>query len=40
MNSTQILAALIAFDTVSSRPNIALMTWVQDLLQQAGARVC
>jgi acetylornithine deacetylase len=39
MNSTQILATLIAFDTVSSRPNIALMTWVQDLLQQAGARV-
>ena len=39
MTTTQILAALIAFDTVSARPNIALMTWVQGLLQAAGARV-
>jgi len=39
MNSTDILATLIAFDTVSARPNIGLMTWVQGLLQAAGARV-
>ena len=39
MNTTQILAALIAFDTVSSKPNLGLMLWVRDLLQVAGARV-
>ena len=39
MNSTEILATLIGFDTVSARPNIGLMTWVQGLLQAAGARV-
>lgn len=39
MNSTDLLATLTAFDTVSARPNIALMTWARDLLQTAGARV-
>ncbi len=39
MNSKDILAKLVAFDTVSSHPNIGLMTWVQGLLQASGARV-
>ncbi len=34
-----ILDRLIAFDTVSSRPNIALMNWVRDLLAEAGIDV-
>ncbi len=36
MQTTEILERLIAFDTVSSRPNRALMDWVADLLRQAG----
>ena len=36
MQTRDILARLVAFDTVSSRPNIALMTWVRDLLAGAG----
>ncbi len=39
MNSRDILQALIAFDTISSNPNRALITWVQEVLQAAGARV-
>ena len=39
MNSRDILQALIAFDTISSNPNRALIAWVQDVLQAAGARV-
>lgn len=30
---------LVAFDTVSARPNIELMTWVRALLEQAGIAV-
>jgi acetylornithine deacetylase len=36
MQSRDILEKLVAFDTVSSRPNIALMQWVRDLLAGAG----
>ena len=36
MQSRDILEKLVAFDTVSSRPNIALMGWVRDLLAGAG----
>lgn len=36
MNTREILDRLIAFDTVSARPNMALMLWVRDLLQGAG----
>ena len=36
MQTEQILDRLIAFDTVSSRPNIDLMDWVRDLLGKAG----
>ena len=36
MQTRDILDRLIAFDTVSSRPNIDLMRWVQDLLAGAG----
>lgn len=36
MNSREILERLIAFDTVSSKPNMALMEWVRDLLSGAG----
>ncbi len=36
MQSRDILDRLVAFDTVSSRPNIALMDWVRDLLAGAG----
>lgn len=36
MNTRDILARLIGFDTVSHRPNMALMEWVRDLLAQAG----
>ncbi len=36
MQSRDILERLVAFDTVSSRPNIELMGWVRDLLAGAG----
>ncbi len=36
MQTRDILARLIAFDTVSSNPNMALMTFVRDLLAGAG----
>lgn len=39
MQTTAILEQLIAFDTVSSNPNIALMEWVRDLLAGAGITV-
>lgn len=32
----EILEKLVAFDTVSSKPNMALMEWVRDLLADAG----
>ncbi|OYX23589.1 MAG: acetylornithine deacetylase, partial [Rhodobacterales bacterium 32-66-7] len=35
----EILARLIAFDTVSANPNMALMAWVRDLLEGAGIAV-
>jgi acetylornithine deacetylase len=38
MQTRDILARLVAFDTVSSRPNIELMTWVHDLLAGAGVQ--
>jgi acetylornithine deacetylase len=37
MQTQEILDHLIGFDTVSSRPNIALMEWVRDLLAAHGA---
>ena len=36
MQTQDILDHLIAFDTVSSRPNAALMHWVRDLLGRHG----
>ena len=36
MQTADILARLIGFDTTSSKPNLALMDWVQDLLGGAG----
>lgn len=36
MEPREILASLIGFDTVSSRPNLALMEYVRDLLASAG----
>ena len=36
MQTADILARLIGFDTTSSKPNRALMDWVQDLLGSAG----
>jgi acetylornithine deacetylase len=36
MDTRAILDRLMAFDTVSSRPNMALMTYVRDLLASAG----
>ena len=39
MQTLEILSRLIAHDTVSSKPNMALMAEVQDWLQAAGARV-
>jgi acetylornithine deacetylase len=36
MDTLGILERLIAFDTVSARPNIALMHWLRDLLAEAG----
>lgn len=36
MDAIAILDRLIGFDTVSSRPNMALMQWVSDLLAGAG----
>jgi acetylornithine deacetylase len=36
MQTADILALLIGFDTTSSKPNRALMDWVQDLLAGAG----
>ena len=38
MQTADILARLIGFDTTSSKPNRALMDWVQDLLAGAGIR--
>lgn len=38
MQTRDILDRLVAFDTVSSRPNIALMAWVRDLLAGAGVQ--
>lgn len=35
----EILGRLLTFDTVSSNPNIALMTYVKDLLEGAGLQV-
>lgn len=35
----EILARLIAFDTVSSNPNMALMAYIRDLLETAGITV-
>jgi acetylornithine deacetylase len=37
--TTEILRHLIGFDTTSHKPNMALMTWVQGLLQEAGLTV-
>ena len=39
MDVREILERLIAFDTVSHRPNRALMDWVAGLLAQAGVEV-
>ncbi len=39
MQTKDILARLMAFDTVSARPNMDLMVWVRDLLVAAGAEV-
>lgn len=36
MQTQEILARLIGFDTVSHRPNLALMEWVRDLLAASG----
>lgn len=36
MQTTDILARLVGFDTVSSKPNMDLITWVRDLLADAG----
>lgn len=36
MQTCDILDRLVAFDTVSARPNINLITWVRDLLAGAG----
>ena len=38
MKTAEILARLIGFDTTSSKPNRALMDWVQELLAGAGIR--
>jgi acetylornithine deacetylase len=38
MQTADILAHLIGFDTTSSKPNRALMDWVQDLLSGAGIK--
>lgn len=39
MNTLDILDRLLGFDTVSSRPNRALIDWLANLLDGAGARV-
>lgn len=39
MDTTALLARLIAFETVSAAPNRALIDWAADLLAAAGARV-
>jgi len=39
MQTKDILARLLAFDTVSARPNMDLMVWARDLLEVAGAEV-
>jgi acetylornithine deacetylase len=39
MQTKDILARLLAFDTVSVRPNMDLMVWVKGLLAAAGAEV-
>jgi acetylornithine deacetylase len=39
MDRIAILERLISFDTVSHRPNLALMEWVRDLLEGAGIAV-
>jgi acetylornithine deacetylase len=39
MSSTEILARLISFDTVSSRSNLALIRWIGDYLAEFGVAV-
>jgi acetylornithine deacetylase len=39
MNTRELLGRLIAFDTVSDRPNMPLITYLRDLLMDAGADV-
>ena len=39
MDTIEILGRLIAFDTVSDRPNLPLVTWLRDLLAEADADV-
>ena len=39
MNTQALLERLIAFDTVSARPNLALIEFARDLLERGGARV-
>jgi len=39
MDTIEILGRLIAFDTVSDRPNLPLIGWLRDLLMDAGAEV-
>lgn len=39
MEVTEILAAIVAFDTVSRNSNCALVDWTAQYLQEAGARV-
>jgi acetylornithine deacetylase len=39
MQSPQILAKLLALNTVNSKPNIDLMAYIKDLSEAAGAEV-
>lgn len=39
LTDREILDRLVAFDTVSDRPNLPLVDWVADLLHRPGARV-
>ena len=39
MDTVTILERLVAFDTISDRPNLPLIDWVRALLQEAGADV-
>ena len=38
MLTRDIMTKLMAFDTVSSKPNVELIEYVQGLLQQAGVQ--